>query len=246
MGSFLGMFTWRVVRGISFSGRSVCDSCKKIIPWYCNIPLLSFLLLKGRCLLCGRKISIRYFLIELVTGLVFVLTSFFLWPYLSLSFLGLVLLLCMVLIALSFIDIEWQILPDLLVATLFLVALLLLFLYPEMFWSLSGLPFWINHLLSGVGSLLFFLALFLITRGRGMGFGDVKLSFVLGFLLGYPSSLLWLFLSFLFGAVSGLCLLALGRARLGQPVAFGPYLLFSAWFTLLFGQLVIEWYIGMI
>jgi prepilin signal peptidase PulO-like enzyme (type II secretory pathway) len=228
-GSFLGMLTYRLPRRLSLAGRSICPHCKNVILWRDNIPLISFFLLFGRCRSCGKKISFRYPIIEFVTLTSFITTAYF-WSTQSsdLFHLFLLLLLLLFFLSLSIIDIEHQILPDLLLVLLLFFVILLVLGLPS--------PTLFINLFVGICAYSFFLFLFLVTKGRGIGFGDVKLAFILGTLLGFPGVIVWLYLSFLIGAAAGLILLLLGYAKLGKPIPFGPFLLFSAWVALLFGE----------
>lgn len=252
IGSFLGMLTYRLPRGLSITGRSFCDHCQRKISWRENIPLLAYLVLK-KCR-CGGRIPARYPLIEATTALFFVITAFsyqlqqstvgqnllVLQATDSLGFFSLpfFLLIVTLLLALAVIDIEEQILPDILVYILgSLVFGYLIFFTPMAVFS---------HLLSGYLAFLFFLAIYLATRGKGMGFGDVKLVFVLGGFLGFPGVLLWIFVAFLCGALVGMILLFSGRARLGVPIPFGPFLLFAFWLAIFYGEQVIVWYTGLL
>lgn len=243
-GSFLGMLTYRLPRSLNFGGRSYCDYCKRKLSWGENIPLFSYLILKN-CR-CGKKIPSRYAIIEAVTASFFVLTGYSAnlggdlleTLHSRLGFLALpyLLLIVMALIALAVIDVERQILPDSLIYFLgFIFSVYFLLTTHE-------LLFW--HLLWGYLSFLFFLTIYLVTKRRGMGFGDVKLSFVLGSFLGFPQSAVWLFAAFALGAVVGLILLAVKRAKLGAPIPFGPFLLVSFWLTIFYGEKIIAWYLN--
>lgn len=231
-GSFLGVVTRRLPRKESFvSGRSHCPSCRATINWYDNIPLLSFLVLRGRCRNCHKPISIRYPLIELATALgvvgIYILNRQF--PI----FLIIILLIT---ISIFVIDFEKKIIPDELI---FLglgvtsVALLL---------GWNG-PFYL-HFFGGFASGFFLLLVHLITGGRGMGLGDVKYVLFPGTVLGWPQSIVWLFISFLTGAGVGAILILLGKAKLGKHIAFGPFLALSFIITAVFGRVLIKWLIG--
>lgn len=247
VGSFLGMLTYRLPRGISIMGRSFCDSCKGLVSWKQNVPLLYFLLSGGKCKTCGEKISLRYPIIELATVIVFILTML-LWQTTDTAVVSLmkddfgplsllpVLALTTAALGLVIVDFEHSILPDSLTATLLgIVLLVLLFLPP---------PALIVNLFWGLLSFSVFLLIYLVTNGRGMGFGDVKLAFVVGSLLGFPGSIVWFMLSFTGGSLGGIALLLLGKAKLRQEIAFGPYLLFAFWITLFLGDKIWRWYLG--
>lgn len=249
VGSFVGMLTWRLPRHRRLLGRSKCDACAGKISWTQNIPVLSFLFLGGRCAHCKARISPRYVAIEAATAAAFVLSGFW-WQHADslllvslrqeLGFFSLVFILAAtaILISLVVVDLEFQILPDLLIGILGLAVLLVVFILPS--------PAFFAHLFWGAAGSSFLLLVYIVTGGRGMGFGDVKLAAVLGTLLGYPVVLVWLFLAFLSGGAVGLGLVAVGKAKIGQHVAFGPYLIFAAWISLFFGQAIWEWYIGMV
>lgn len=249
VGSFLSAYTYRWPKGIAISkGRSFCPKCKEKISWYDNVPLFSYLLLGGRCRKCGKKISLRYPLIELSTSIAFILIVLFLgscatslqgqsfkgealcvWGgYLGHWALPYLLLVVGILIAVFIIDLENQLIPDGLVYFMFLLTttLLILFSPQELF----------LRLLSGFSASTFLLLIHLLTLGRGMGLGDVKFALFGGLFLGWPFSGLWLFLSFVIGAGVGVILILLGKASLGQKIAFGPFLALSLFITILWGN----------
>lgn len=240
VGSFVGMLTYRLPRRLSICGHSFCDKCKKNIPWYQNIPIFYYLLSWGRCGACGKRIHWRYPVIEVVTAAVFVATGYLWLPpqagNLNLGVLSLpfFILLTTCYISLIIIDLEFQILPDEILLGLAFLLLLYLLLSPS--------PMFFVNILSGFSVFVFFLLLHILTRGRGMGFGDVKMVFLLGGLLGFPGIFVWLFLSFLTGAAIGIILLLLGRAKLGRPIPFGPFLLACAWVTMFWGAEISQWY----
>lgn len=247
-GSFLSVFTYRLVKGKNFvKGRSYCPKCKKKISWYDNIPLLSYVLLKGKCRNCKKKISIRYPLLELSTGFLFLGTFLkalncintycvncskelvCLWTGVDFM-LGYILLivLLLVLVSIFLIDVEEMIIPDSIIFSGFLIF----YIFYALFFSEDLFTF----LLSGLVSGLFLLSLHLITLGRGMGLGDVKFAILGGFVLGSKLTVVWLFLSFVVGAVVGLLLIGAKKAKFGRHVPFGPFLAISFIITIFFGS----------
>ncbi len=219
-GSFIAAFTWRYSHNISIAkGRSFCPKCKKQIVWYDNIPLFSYLVLRGKCRNCHKKISPRYFLIELFTALLFVFVGFLNYWYL----LPIVLLL----IAIFVIDFEHQIIPDFLI--------FILFIYLTTYLLIFGTPLFEN-LFAGFVCANIFLFLNLVTKGRGMGLGDSKLALVLGLSLGLSSSLIWLLVSFITGGIIAALLLILKKATPKTKIAFGPFLIFGYFVTMILGQ----------
>lgn len=251
VGSFLGAYTYRLPRGERIkAGRSFCPHCKKKISWFDNIPLLSFIALRGKCRKCGKKISWRYPLIELSTAVLFIVFALLLkscrtplqdsifkdeaicfWKDILTSVtLPYFLLVISILIAIFVIDLEHQLLPDCLVYILFLVTFFFLIIFSS--------PTFYLKLLSAFGAALSLLVIHLVTRGRGMGLGDVKLALVGGILLGWPGVLVWLFLSFLIGAVVGVIMIFLGKASFGKQIPFGPFLVVSLIITLIWGKAI--------
>lgn len=248
IGSFVGMLTFRMSRNLSFSGRSYCDNCKKNLCWFENIPLLSFLFFLGKCNRCKLKISFRYPLIELITGIVFLSAYYLLGlsqsPLLidiqrnsGFLFIPVISLLITLFISLSVIDLEFKILPDFLVIITGLLVFFTVLVLPS--------PLLFQHFLYGILTFSFFLAIYLITRKKGMGFGDVKLSLVLGFLLG-DLAIPFILLSFILGSLIGIFVLVVGKIRPGQEIPFGPYLLFSALVTLFCGDYLYIKYVNLI
>ncbi|OGM07245.1 hypothetical protein A2130_00680 [Candidatus Woesebacteria bacterium GWC2_33_12] len=213
IGSFVSLITYRIPRGLGFiSGRSFCDLCKEKLAWYDNIPLVSFLRYRGKSRCCSKKISIRYPLIELATAIGFV----FLYPNFVL------ILLFLLTFSILIIDVEHQIIPDelsWLVLFLGLLSPITYTLYPSLF--------------AGFLSALVLLFIHLITKGRGMGLGDVKLAIALGLWLTVDQSLIWLMTAFIIGGIVSVFLLLLRQAKLKTKIAFGPFLIIAFWIILL-------------
>ena len=215
VGSFVSAITYRIPRGLGFiKGRSFCDSCKKELRWFDNIPLFSFLFYGGAARCCGKKISIRYPLIEIVTLLGVVVVWF-----LSSSFVFIVLYLLTLTILI--IDLEHQFIPDELS-----FAVLILFLL------VSNNPLF-SGLFAGFLCAFLLLLIHLITHGRGMGLGDVKLAIALGMWLGLERGFTWLMASFILGGIVAAFLLVLKKAKLKSKIAFGPFLIIAFWIVFL-------------
>lgn len=232
IGSFLNVVIYRVPQGesIVFPG-SHCPQCGRVLrPWEL-IPVLSFLLLQGRCKACRAQISWRYPLVELLTGILF-----FYKTYLEGGFsVGLIFNLVFVsfLIALAFIDLDHFLLPDLLVYPLLGLALIRVLLLPGTGW----LPYLSGAVLAGGG-------FWLITKiyPQGLGFGDVKLAAALGAYLGFPQVLAVIFLASLLGSVIGGMGLLLKGKGLRQEIPFGPFLAAGALIMLYWGEYLIAAY----
>lgn len=220
IGSFIAAFTYRLPSGISIAtGRSFCPKCKKKISWFDNIPIGSYFVLKGRCRHCGKRISPRYPLIETAAAIGFI------------AFAGQFFLLFVFTLALAILVIDWekQIVPDSLVFLGFLATLVYFLLVNFNFYE---------SLLAGLAAALFLLLVHLVTTGRGMGLGDVKLALFLGTIIGLSQVFHWLVLSFVLGAVIGLVLVFIGRARFGRPIPFGPFLIIAFFVILKWAEYV--------
>lgn len=218
-GSFANVLIWRIPKGLSIGGRSVCRKCKSKISWFDNIPLLSFVLLRGKCRRCKSKISLRYPLVEMMTGIIFIL--FYLKFGLS-SQMFFLTLLSPILISIFFIDLDQQIIPDELVFSGITLSLLYSFSFSSLF--------------AGFLAASFLLFLHYITRGRGMGFGDVKFAILGGMIVGLTNVFSWFFWAFLTGAVIGCILILTKKYGLKSKIAFGPFLVFAL-FVIIFLRL---------
>ena len=231
LGSFANVCIYRLPKGksIVWPG-SFCPQCKKGIFWYDNIPLLSFLLLRGKCRFCREKISPRYFIVELLTGVLTLLL--FLRFGVSWQFL-IYLIFILSLIIVSFIDIENFLIPDCIVYPGIALGLLLSFLYPELqspaYGSLVALKTSFLGVILGGGSLFLIGYLgSLAFKKEAMGGGDVKLLAMIGAFLGYKSVFLTVFFSSLVGAVISLILISLKIKKRTDYIPYGPYLVLGA------------------
>ena len=240
IGSFLAALTWRSENNISIAkGRSFCPKCKHPIAWYDNIPVLSYFFLGGKCRNCKKKISPRYPVIELSTMASFVLLYLLQSklamqiPWLS-TFPPAPLVLALILAAISIgvivTDIEEQIIPDELSFAGLIISFLFLIFSPAP-------DIWVRLLTMASGAA-FLLLLNLFTKGKGMGLGDVKFALFPGLVLGFPQVIVWLFVSFVLGAVVGVAMLFLKRLKFGAKIAFGPFLVIGFWIVLLFGDTI--------
>ncbi len=225
--------------------RSACPSCGARITALQNIPILSYLALKGRCAACRAPISIRYPLVELLTGVLSAVVAWrlgFGWPALA----GLV--LTWFLVALAFIDIDRQLLPDALTLPLLWLALVASLWLPHA----PSAPVPMDLRSSLIGAVAGYLALWcvyqlfrLITGKEGMGHGDFKLLAALGAWLGWQMLLPVVLIASAVGAVAGMIILTVkGRAR-GTPIPFGPFLALAGWLMMLAGHELVARYLGL-
>ncbi len=220
IGSFLNVLIDRLPVGENvLVGRSHCDFCKKTLKWYELIPLFSFIIQGGKCRRCHKKLSLQYPLIELITGLGFVFFYQVLDYPIIILFAYWIIFSSLLVIFVA--DLKYQIIPDSMVVAGSIGAAVRLFSQISPIGFIGVLP----YVLSAVGALGFFFFLWFITKGRGMGLGDVKLVFLLGLLLGFPGIIVALYAAFLTGAVVGVILILRGKKSLKGQVPFGPFLI---------------------
>ncbi len=258
IGSFLNVCILRLPHGTSISKpRSHCPQCKKLIPWYDNIPILSYVILGGRCRRCKRKISARYPFIEALNGLVSVLL--YLKHGLGIEwiiFLG----FSSALIVLAFIDLDHRILPDPITLNgIWIGVLVSVYLARpspliSQFLRIVGLQTTNPRIVAFVasiiglvigGGLLWGVAeAYLRLRGvEGMGFGDVKMMAMVGAFLGAPLTLLTIMLGSLLGSVIGLAFIRFASKTKEYELPFGTFLSLAGIISVLYGQDLIQWYV---
>lgn len=235
IGSFLNVVILRLPLGKNLvSSRSACPQCSNQLKWYHNIPLISFLVLRGKCGFCGKRISWRYPLIELLTGLI----SFWLFPdEITTQSLGLYIFfffIACIFICHLFIDLDHQLLLDKLNIYLLIVLLpFSVFNFDWTHWALGG----------AFGFLvpLFVTWLFYKIRGQvGLGGGDIKLFGILGIYLGPTGVFFTIFLSCFVGALIGITLIMTKKLNKENPMAFGPAILLVAAFQIFFPLLAVQ------
>lgn len=227
IGSFLNVVIDRLPRKETITrGRSHCEFCRHTLAWYDLVPIVSYVILRGRCRYCHKFIGWKYPIIELTTGLIFAGADFalgFSQSPLLLLYLGVI--SCLIII--FYIDLFDGIIPDSMLVILFALSVIIHALTKESF---------LNPLSTGLLTGLAFLSLFLLTRKKGIGFGDVKYAFLMGFLLGFPHSIPALYIAFLTGAIVALILVIARRKSFKSSIPFGPFLVIGTFINLLFGQ----------
>ena len=265
--SFLNVVIWRAPRGESIvSPPSHCPKCNSPIKWYQNIPILSWLALRGKCANCKAPISPRYIFVEALGGLLFLAAFLWLWlPTVPLWFAVTHVVVMWIWIALmiagSFIDFDHQLLPDfttvggmILGVAESLVSTCFNFVYGDgvqastwlkltpLFWSLAGLVFGFGllWLVRWLGSKAF--------KREAMGMGDVFLMGAVGALFGPVAVLVTLILSSVFGSVVGIVLIILSKTKLGgfTPIPYGPYICMGCLAWMFYGQQLVDWYLCLV
>lgn len=250
LGSFVNMLVFRTAvayklrkgkfRPKILQNRSGCDFCGKQLSIWENIPVVSWLIQGGKSKCCASPLPCQYPLVELSMGLLILFTFLKLGAVSDWKVVtgGLLMLAWMTLLAFHFwFDINFMILPDFATAILAILAVVMgVISGSSLVGSLSG---------AGIGFLVIG-GLWAVTRGQGMGLGDVKLAPVLGWWLGGQMTVVWLYLAFIMGAVIGVTLLALGVVKRKQPIPFGPFLIvgaIAAWWGQEWWRIVWSWFI---
>jgi leader peptidase (prepilin peptidase)/N-methyltransferase len=276
IGSFLNLVSDRIINGepILF-GRSHCDFCKKPLGPKNLLPVISFIVQKGKCAFCGKKLSRFYPVSEALSGLAFVLATYYSGILTTLSlrdfwdFIFLAVILCL-LIIIFLTDAKYYLIPDSVVylaiglTVVFIAggyAMDLLSLHRKLsadpfgiyllkagFWDIqmrSALQSLGMTLASAAGIAFFFQLLVWITKERGMGSGDIKLGLLIGVFNGFPGNFVAIFLGFIFGSVYSLFLILYKRKTLKDTVPFGPFLIIGSVVALLYSTNILNWYINL-
>ena len=264
IGSFLNCVIYRLALP-NFSlknlgglkGRSFCPLCKHELAWQDLIPVFSFIFLRGKCRYCREKISLQYPLVELAAGIIFLLV-FLPWcneftPVNLLSLWYFWIISCFLIVIFVY-DLKHYIIPDKIIYPAIKIAGIfnLQFLISEegsapffTFAPINGSSVFNYSILAAILVAAFFLAIVLISRGKWMGIGDIKLAFLMGLFLGWPNILVALFSAFFIGAIIGVGLVLSGKKTLKSEVPFGPFLVTGTFIALFWGQEIIDRYLNL-
>jgi len=238
VGSFSNVCIYRIPRNESIIyPASHCPKCRSKIKPVDNIPLLSYILLKGRCHNCKSKISIQYPIVELLTGLIYLI----IYLIYGLSIQSLIyIILSSALIIIAFIDLNEQIVPDIISLPGIIIGFILSFFVPYILFINSAL----GVVVGGGIILIIGLAGSVIFKKEAMGGGDVKLAAMIGAFLGWRYIIISLFLGFFLGALAGIILILSKIKSREDVLPFGPFIVLGSLITLLWGEKIISWYIG--
>lgn len=233
VGSFLNVLIDRLPKGRTLWGRSQSDCCRRQLDLWDLLPILSFIFWRGRCRHCRQKISGYYPAVEFLAGLaaVFALITF---PFPASLYL---LANFYFLMVFFFTDLKYGLAPLVLVFIQGGLVLLYNLIFVGAFFVALG---------SAAVAALFIVFLILMTKGRGMGWGDVWIVFVYGFFLGFPKNLVMIFLSFFLGGFLGALLLLMKRKRLGQSLPFIPFLSLAALIAFFYGERLLDAYLRLV
>ena len=238
VGSFSNVCIYRIPRNESIIYPvSHCPKCRSSILPKDNIPLISYILLKGRCRNCKSKISIQYPMVELITGLIYLI----IYLTYGLSIQSLIyIILSSALTIIAFIDLNEQIVPDVISLPGIVIGFIISFFVPYISFINSAL----GVVVGGGIILITGLAGSVIFKKEAMGGGDVKLAAMIGAFLGWRYIVISLFLGFFLGALAGIILIISKIKSREDVVPFGPFIVLGSFFTLLWGEKIITWYIG--
>jgi prepilin signal peptidase PulO-like enzyme (type II secretory pathway) len=245
IGSFLSVIIWRLRVGENFlSDRSCCPHCRHVLSWHDLVPLLSFVWLRGRCRYCTQRISCSYFLIELSVGLLFLLSA---RSVLSSDFIGI-----------SSIDLAnlffiWTVISILTVVFVYDLRYMLILPIVTLPAAITfcvanlalGMQFWRLFLAIIVGAGFFGLQ-YIFSQGKWIGGGDIHLGILMGAILGWPKILLALFIAYILGSAVGLGLLLFKKSGWKSELPLGTFLSIATVTALLYGDIIIRWYLDLI
>lgn len=248
LGSFANSLIWRLANDLSFKGRSVCPKCKKTINFFDNIPLFSFLVLRGRCRNCQKKISWQYPLLELAMGVFFVLAFLNVFDFQIID------------LDLMWLDLKsgliWLLLRDLLAIFLLLIIFVfdwryylipvnLLIIFTPFFYLfnlLLGVTWWWS-IISAIAVIAFFLFQYLITKGKGIGEGDIWLGGALAFLLPiYQELIIAILLAYFIGSLVGIFFIVLRKKKWQSKMPLGTFLVIGSIISLFFADFIWQAY----
>ncbi len=238
IGSFLNCLIYRLNINEKPKGRSYCPKCKHQLSYKDLVPVFSYIFLLGKCRYCKKKISLEYPLVELLTGFFFLFAFLFVGLSIELIYLLVVLFF---LIFIFIYDLKHYIIPDFATFSLIIVSFLYLSYISFLEKSTSFLMYGV---LSAFVAFLFFFSLFYFTKGKGMGFGDVKFVIFMGLFLGFPNIVVGLFISFFLGAIIGIGLIILKRKEMKSQIPFGPFLIAGTLTAYFYGEKIIDFYLN--
>lgn len=233
LGSFYNVVGLRIPKGKSIvQPPSHCTSCKTQLRFMDLIPVGSFLLSHGKCRHCHAKISPIYPLFELVTAVLFTISPLLVgWSKELIIALALISLLIIIFVS----DLHYMIIPDKVLLFFLPLGIVLRLFVP--------LDPWWNPIAGAATGFFLLYAVALISKGRGMGGGDIKLFGVLGIYIGFQHVLLTLFFASLYGSIIGIVGMKLGKVEKGKPIPFGPFIVFGALTAYFFGDWIIQSYL---
>jgi len=243
VGSFANVLVLRTQKGESIvSPGSHCPNCHEPLKWQDNIPVFSYLLLKGKCRYCHKLISWQYPVVEAAVAMLFVSLYAYFTPGDVFGWLVLILwwIATVLLVAAFVYDLRWYELPDQFTLPVIGIAVLLLIFAA----SQNGLQSIVPQLIATVIYTGIYFALYILSKEKFLGGGDIRLAVLMGLLLSVSQLLVGVFVAYLSGALAGLLFIALGRKNRTDRIPFAPFLIFGLYFGLFFGSQISAWYLS--
>jgi len=250
IGSFIDCLVWRLYERKTILGRSMCLRCKKQINWYDNIPLFSFIWLKGKCRFCKENISWQYSAVELATGVLFVITFLVNFQFSIFNFQTIFnfqfsipvilafirdLIFISILIIIFIYDLKWYLILDIITIPGIILAITI-----NLFLGFN----WMNLLIAVIIGGGFFLLQYVVSKGKWIGGGDIRLGILMGAMLGYPNIFIALMLAYIFGSIIGIMLLVFKKKQWSSEIPFGTFLSVATVITILWGEQILNWYLN--
>jgi len=253
-GSFVNMLVYRTAEKYKLinppsprlrkgENRSFCDYCGKQLNWYENVPVISWLILKGKTKCCHKKLPLSYPIVELITAVLLTLNFKFLifnfqsiYEIYNFQFLIKFILTLLIIVFLVFstvFDLKYMILPDFSTVILIIVAIIGIIIGRP-----QESP--VQFILSAILASGFLLFLNLITKGKGMGMGDVKLAIFMGLFLGFPKIIVGFYVAFIIGAIIGILLMIFKKAKKKTQIPFGPFLILGTFVSWWWGEMIVK------
>lgn len=237
VGSFLNCLVYRLYHKKTILGRSFCPKCRQQIAWYDNIPILSFIILGGRCRHCRQSISWQYPIVELATGLLFAAVAFHYPLFVNHNSLYIVRdwLMIFALVFIFVYDLKYLLIEDIVILPVALVVFVL-----NLILKISVA----NLLAAAAVGAGFFLFQYVVTRGRGVGLGDFRIGILMGLFFGWPKILAAIFSAYIIGAIVALLLLLFKKTKMSARIPLGPFLAIGSLIIIFYGSKILNWYLS--
>ena len=242
VGSFLNVVIYRLPNGMSLSKPSShCTKCDYVLRWYDNIPVLSYLMLLGKCRKCKEPISPRYMIVEIINALLWLLSAYLFWESSAIYAVASA-IVASTLICVFFIDLEHLLIFDRFHVIIFIAGFVAIHTDKSTRWYDHVL----GSLICGGFFLLFYFVALKVLKKEGLGFGDVKLAFSVGLLLGWQRFLLALVIASVSASIILLIVRKIRNDEEGHEYPFGPFIAVGSLVAMYFGAPLIDWYVGLL
>lgn len=233
-GSFINCLIYRIHEEETMLGRSHCPACKHVLGFFDLFPFFSYILLFGKCRYCEKKISFQYLALEIFTGILFASAYFFLNNPLFVLFY---LIISSFLLLIFVYDLKYYLVVDKVIYPAIIVSILYRIIFN---FDL------LNILISLAIGFLFFWIQYIVSSGKWIGGGDVLIGAMIGSLFNWQMTLMCIFISYIIGSFVGVFLIIIGKKKYSSKIPFGPFLAISMWLVLVFGDVILNWYLSIL